>query len=130
MEEINKNLPAGVEAVTVYDRTQLVDKAVSIYKEVGGDVGVVPASGSKVITLPARVRFADVLSVLRTAPSANTEKEGAIPPLRGSKPRSRWSVRADRFATSTPSPSDVFHEASVTSTPIRLALTAPGHAVQ
>jgi hypothetical protein len=29
MAEINKTLPAGVHAVTVYDRTMLVDKAIS-----------------------------------------------------------------------------------------------------
>ncbi|MBP6898235.1 MAG: CusA/CzcA family heavy metal efflux RND transporter [Pseudacidovorax sp.] len=33
MEEINKNLPAGVEAVTVYDRTVLVDKAIATVKK-------------------------------------------------------------------------------------------------
>ena len=33
MEEINKNLPAGVHAVTVYDRTTLVDKAISTVKK-------------------------------------------------------------------------------------------------
>jgi heavy metal efflux system protein len=32
MEEINRNLPAGVEAVTVYDRTILVDKAIATVK--------------------------------------------------------------------------------------------------
>ncbi|MBI3350144.1 MAG: CusA/CzcA family heavy metal efflux RND transporter, partial [Burkholderiales bacterium] len=33
MEEINKNLPAGVHAVTVYDRTTLVDKAINTVKK-------------------------------------------------------------------------------------------------
>ncbi len=33
MVEINKNLPAGVHAVTVYDRTILVDKAISTVKK-------------------------------------------------------------------------------------------------
>jgi heavy metal efflux system protein len=33
MEEINKNLPAGVHAVTVYDRTTLVDKAIGTVKK-------------------------------------------------------------------------------------------------
>ncbi|MEN9478039.1 MAG: hypothetical protein RLZZ300_2180, partial [Pseudomonadota bacterium] len=33
MEEINRNLPAGVEAVTVYDRTTLVDKAIATVKK-------------------------------------------------------------------------------------------------
>ncbi|CAM4157295.1 CusA/CzcA family heavy metal efflux RND transporter [Roseateles saccharophilus] len=33
MAEINKNLPAGVHAVTVYDRTILVDKAISTVKK-------------------------------------------------------------------------------------------------
>jgi cobalt-zinc-cadmium resistance protein CzcA len=33
MEEINKNLPAGVHAVTVYDRTTLVDKAIATVKK-------------------------------------------------------------------------------------------------
>ncbi|MDR7336191.1 MAG: efflux RND transporter permease subunit [Roseateles sp.] len=33
MAEINKNLPAGVHAVTVYDRTTLVDKAISTVKK-------------------------------------------------------------------------------------------------
>lgn len=33
MEEINKNLPAGVQAVTVYDRTTLVDKAINTVKK-------------------------------------------------------------------------------------------------
>jgi heavy metal efflux system protein len=33
MVEINKNLPAGVHAVTVYDRTTLVDKAISTVKK-------------------------------------------------------------------------------------------------
>ncbi len=40
--------------------------------------GVVPASGSKVITLPARVRFADVLSVLRGV------KPGSVVPYEAS----------------------------------------------
>jgi heavy metal efflux system protein len=33
MTEINKNLPAGVHAVTVYDRTTLVDKAINTVKK-------------------------------------------------------------------------------------------------
>ncbi|MBN9695730.1 MAG: CusA/CzcA family heavy metal efflux RND transporter [Zoogloea sp.] len=33
MEEINRNLPEGVEAVTVYDRTRLVDKAIATVKK-------------------------------------------------------------------------------------------------
>ncbi|MBP6895757.1 MULTISPECIES: CusA/CzcA family heavy metal efflux RND transporter [Pseudacidovorax] len=33
MEEINRNLPEGVEAVTVYDRTVLVDKAIATVKK-------------------------------------------------------------------------------------------------
>ncbi|WP_343622759.1 CusA/CzcA family heavy metal efflux RND transporter [Roseateles puraquae] len=33
MAEINKNLPAGVHAVTVYDRTTLVDKAIGTVKK-------------------------------------------------------------------------------------------------
>jgi cobalt-zinc-cadmium resistance protein CzcA len=33
MLEINRNLPAGVEAVTVYDRTVLVDKAINTVKK-------------------------------------------------------------------------------------------------
>ncbi|MDM0047021.1 CusA/CzcA family heavy metal efflux RND transporter [Variovorax dokdonensis] len=33
MEEINKNLPEGVQAVTVYDRTVLVDKAIATVKK-------------------------------------------------------------------------------------------------
>jgi len=33
MEEINRNLPAGIEAVTVYDRTVLVDKAIATVKK-------------------------------------------------------------------------------------------------
>jgi cobalt-zinc-cadmium resistance protein CzcA len=33
MEEINKNLPEGVHAVTVYDRTVLVDKAIATVKK-------------------------------------------------------------------------------------------------
>lgn len=33
MAEINKNLPAGVHAVTVYDRTTLVDKAINTVKK-------------------------------------------------------------------------------------------------
>jgi cobalt-zinc-cadmium resistance protein CzcA len=33
MEEINRSLPAGVEAVTVYDRTTLVDKAIATVKK-------------------------------------------------------------------------------------------------
>ena len=33
MEEINKSLPEGVEAVTVYDRTVLVDKAIATVKK-------------------------------------------------------------------------------------------------
>ncbi|PZQ78185.1 MAG: CusA/CzcA family heavy metal efflux RND transporter [Variovorax paradoxus] len=33
MEEINKNLPPGIEAVTVYDRTVLVDKAIATVKK-------------------------------------------------------------------------------------------------
>lgn len=33
MEEINRNLPEGVEAVTVYDRTLLVDKAIATVKK-------------------------------------------------------------------------------------------------
>lgn len=33
MEEINANLPKGVHAVTVYDRTQLVDKAIATVKK-------------------------------------------------------------------------------------------------
>ena len=33
IEEINRNLPAGVEAVTVYDRTTLVDKAIATVKK-------------------------------------------------------------------------------------------------
>ena len=32
MVEINRNLPEGVHAVTVYDRTVLVDKAISTLK--------------------------------------------------------------------------------------------------
>jgi len=32
LEEINRTLPAGVKAVTVYDRTQLVDKAIATVK--------------------------------------------------------------------------------------------------
>ncbi|MBB4866700.1 cobalt-zinc-cadmium resistance protein CzcA [Pseudomonas nitritireducens] len=32
LEEINRTLPAGVRAVTVYDRTQLVDKAIATVK--------------------------------------------------------------------------------------------------
>ncbi|MFX8258263.1 efflux RND transporter permease subunit, partial [Acinetobacter baumannii] len=31
--EINKNLPAGIHAVTVYDRTTLVDKAIGTVKK-------------------------------------------------------------------------------------------------
>ena len=33
MEEINRTLPAGVEAITVYDRTVLVDKAIATVKK-------------------------------------------------------------------------------------------------
>ncbi|WP_313690901.1 CusA/CzcA family heavy metal efflux RND transporter [Achromobacter mucicolens] len=33
LEEINKNLPDGVEAITVYDRTNLVDKAIATVKK-------------------------------------------------------------------------------------------------
>ncbi|MDM9049265.1 efflux RND transporter permease subunit, partial [Klebsiella pneumoniae] len=33
MAEINKNLPAGIHAVTVYDRTTLVDKAIGTVKK-------------------------------------------------------------------------------------------------
>ncbi|MBB3196177.1 CusA/CzcA family heavy metal efflux RND transporter [Roseateles terrae] len=33
MEEINANLPKGVQAVTVYDRTKLVDKAIATVKK-------------------------------------------------------------------------------------------------
>ena len=33
MGEINRTLPAGVKAVTVYDRTVLVDKAISTVKK-------------------------------------------------------------------------------------------------
>ncbi|MDP2976185.1 MAG: efflux RND transporter permease subunit, partial [Anaerolineales bacterium] len=33
MEEINQNLPEGVHAITVYDRTVLVDKAISTVKK-------------------------------------------------------------------------------------------------
>jgi cobalt-zinc-cadmium resistance protein CzcA len=33
MEEINRSLPAGVQAVTVYDRTVLVDKAINTVKK-------------------------------------------------------------------------------------------------
>ncbi|WP_409997838.1 efflux RND transporter permease subunit, partial [Escherichia coli] len=33
MAEINKSLPAGVHAVTVYDRTVLVDKAIATVKK-------------------------------------------------------------------------------------------------
>ncbi|MDQ7968847.1 MAG: CusA/CzcA family heavy metal efflux RND transporter [Oxalicibacterium faecigallinarum] len=33
MQEINRNLPKGVQAVTVYDRTNLVDKAISTVKK-------------------------------------------------------------------------------------------------
>ena len=33
MEEINRNLPEGVEAITVYDRTVLVDKAIETVKK-------------------------------------------------------------------------------------------------
>ena len=33
MEEINRNLPQGVHAVTVYDRTVLVDKAINTVKK-------------------------------------------------------------------------------------------------
>lgn len=33
MEEINANLPQGVQAVTVYDRTKLVDKAIATVKK-------------------------------------------------------------------------------------------------
>ena len=33
MEEINRNLPDGVEAITVYDRTVLVDKAINTVKK-------------------------------------------------------------------------------------------------
>ncbi len=33
MEEINRTLPAGVKAVTVYDRTVLVDKAIATVKK-------------------------------------------------------------------------------------------------
>ena len=33
MEEINKNLPEGVHAITVYDRTVLVDKAIATVKK-------------------------------------------------------------------------------------------------
>lgn len=33
MEEINRSLPVGVKAVTVYDRTTLVDKAIATVKK-------------------------------------------------------------------------------------------------
>ena len=33
MQDINRNLPAGVKAVTVYDRTNLVDKAITTVKK-------------------------------------------------------------------------------------------------
>ncbi|MFX5999292.1 efflux RND transporter permease subunit, partial [Acinetobacter baumannii] len=33
MREINRTLPQGVEAVTVYDRTVLVDKAIATVKK-------------------------------------------------------------------------------------------------
>ncbi|WP_164225783.1 efflux RND transporter permease subunit, partial [Stenotrophomonas maltophilia] len=33
MAEINRTLPAGVKAVTVYDRTVLVDKAIATVKK-------------------------------------------------------------------------------------------------
>ena len=33
MAEINRTLPAGVKAVTVYDRTVLVDKAINTVKK-------------------------------------------------------------------------------------------------
>ena len=33
MQEINKSLPAGVKAITVYDRTNLVDKAIATVKK-------------------------------------------------------------------------------------------------
>ena len=33
MEEINRNLPGGVQAITVYDRTVLVDKAIATVKK-------------------------------------------------------------------------------------------------
>ena len=33
MQEINKSLPAGIKAITVYDRTNLVDKAIATVKK-------------------------------------------------------------------------------------------------
>ncbi|MFO6384613.1 efflux RND transporter permease subunit, partial [Pseudomonas aeruginosa] len=33
LEEINRTLPKGVKAITVYDRTTLVDKAVATVKK-------------------------------------------------------------------------------------------------
>jgi len=33
MAEINRTLPEGVQAVTVYDRTVLVDKAINTVKK-------------------------------------------------------------------------------------------------